>query len=1655
MSLNLQTIRTFFSQLDRHKDSVINRQDNLGENINQALGLNNDSSIQLDNINESNYEYYAELYNKIVNSAGAGDYLRTLGIDINMTKTKFTAEELKEEGFNAHYLLEFYFEKTTDSDGNETYKLKQPLTVSGKNIKSLDELRDILNLKTFDEYLESECTSESGSLWSYLNCWISSSGRLGKQGDNNDLACPTDSWASDFYKNLANELSQSNWSNWGNGGVERTMTGMPCYTVLGKSCYIKLDRQALAVALVNGGYIEGGKSHKSYTMAELDNAVMAFLNDFGTSLGKTIEELSVYDLAKYYCETQSGVKKYLENEHYKYTMNSSAAFDVYGNTGYGRNSAGGEVSSFFNQILDGRGCITNKLIDWVYALEPTGGDEAYEVKECILKAAGIDDDNMSIYQKVAKIKQLCTKAASENNTTYANLSDYQLFDYLLTNGFVSERTYTKESLVETYKFTEDEIEKYYYVDGKDEKGEYIYKMRRDKALEEMQMPYSSPSVLYRKYYDASFFPRDEYQKYCMENGLTAYDEKGYPIQDSAVEFITKTNQKDLWSLKILKNAGYNAEYGEFRDALFETILTNFDNFNVDNESGSLVLDQLDSEHCLTKTFFDEHAEELQRLSEKDQEALIEKCLKKLTQNSLNMVCGDWLISLVTAMGGQVTSLVDGSGGIFENGSTKLGHIKFVLNDKTYDLDFEPNDGVRQPVQITESVYDEYIQYLKKTGKSEIEINDIIKAGKLERTSENNTDDLYMPDFVTQSFVDFLADKYNLTEYEVSKMFSPTCQIKDNKTGKTEILQYGIDNKYKTLNSFNPVSSSINSLQDLIYYLEHRDDPTQVRNSIVYDENFAKAQKEVNNSLNNKGYLLDTDFPGLYTTKSYTKENDIKNPPSIYLWDDKSGKLINTGVSYKAFMETLKENPKEALKMFTDENIRGLVKYYLTLPPQGNPNTTEGTFVVDFIPNEVWIEETGEIVPETNSVPEEQEESVSLVRQEVQQEQWNNSWQEATEAVSDQNKEPESLPNVNISQNAEQNTETTSRKAHQQKTDEIPSAETGIQYESREKAISDMNLSVTHVSYVYQSNSNGTFYMWNDTTSQMVELKGVSDIYLYASTQIWINGEFNPNNEYYPDIKALDSGFSLTDKKGIYARPNGGLVRYDSDKQNFVEYLPEPDTYDYTKEEVYKNERTYSDGSSSKVLDHCEYSIVVDDETYESDSLEELLKEAGFKQTKGLYGDGDFWKVYNLNIFYKEYPTDDGSSTYKKYFYVEDEGENGGKIIELESLRYQNFEDGMLTSIFQLEGAIEPKLFVTLLSRAFGYTAYDNSEETGIYYKNGFQWQYNSQTHKFDKVADRNGNPIDPNIDYTAEGYVFESLEDAILKMGLTTSSLAVNFVYQEDFSWNEPGIQEKQFKQYIWNETTHQMIELKDVFVVGIDESTNEIYINQKKATGEEPFYADLCAVRAGYNLTETNGIYEKDGVRYRFNNGVFEKITQANESQAEKPEETLSNEKSEAPDNTENNETNSIKAEVNEETTENISASTDTENVSEAQIIDEKPEVTVIAKNYNAKREELAKKHGMIAIRENTGMYMQVQGGIRYNYVYNPQTEIFEFVSADFMTNKGELNNKNNPSAIRLHAILKAQQMELNFTSNYPFICEKDGAYYYYDIEKGEFIKH
>lgn len=106
-------------------------------------------------------------------------------------------------------------------------------------------------------------------------------------------------------------------------------------------------------------------------------------------------------------------------------------------------------------------------------------------------------------------------------------------------------------------------------------------------------------------------------------------------------------------------------------------------------------------------------------------------------------------------------------------------------------------------------------------------------------------------------------------------------------------------------------------------------------------------------------------------------------------------------------------------------------------------------------------------------------------------------------------------------------------------------------------------------------------------------------------------------------------------------------------------------------------------------------------------------------------------------------------------------------------------------------------------------------------------------------------------------------------------------------------------------------------------------------------------------------------------------------------------------------------------------------------------PAIIINAEEYTNKREKTANAIGLIEVPKGS-LRFKHSSNMNITYFWNPILNKFEIYE----------NNVDKKDTAFEDAIILAQLMGLNFTSDYPYICEKDGVYYHYDKNLKTFVE-
>ena len=94
------------------------------------------------------------------------------------TKMGYTKQELFEQGFISDYMLSLYF---NNNDG--MYSIKENLKIEGQDVRSIEEIKTLLQMNSFDEFIENNYSTEAGSGLTMNGCYYNNDTTLSYLAD--------------------------------------------------------------------------------------------------------------------------------------------------------------------------------------------------------------------------------------------------------------------------------------------------------------------------------------------------------------------------------------------------------------------------------------------------------------------------------------------------------------------------------------------------------------------------------------------------------------------------------------------------------------------------------------------------------------------------------------------------------------------------------------------------------------------------------------------------------------------------------------------------------------------------------------------------------------------------------------------------------------------------------------------------------------------------------------------------------------------------------------------------------------------------------------------------------------------------------------------------------------------------------------------------------------------------------------------------------------------------------------------------------------------------------------------------------------------------------------------------------------------------------
>lgn len=353
-------------------------------------------------------------------------------------KTSWTKEELFYMGFTSLT----YFEETSGADGQALYKLKGDVKVNGKEIHSIEELKEALNVYSVDEYIATQEINAQNI------------------GDGHGGYLPLTADSKAFHVTWASGLKS----------ITEVLAHMAEYYKYDDPDLMRYgfdESKAELMGLMQILKIEKGESEDS-----IRDKVNNYLQQIGMPSGESLDYDSlrasygdlfaaIYRDSEYF-KTYTDKRFAQENEQ-KTMLNGHVDFERYG-TEFSTQTSLYDIKQFYIKSSE----------------DSNYGDENYKAfLKLIEQAAGINSEDKEWYQKMPKIEALFEKIASQ--LTYANdssvIDTHAIYNYLADNGYITQRTYT-EADVNVFRTNNLNVEDYFDT-IQNEDGTISYKMKTD------------------------------------------------------------------------------------------------------------------------------------------------------------------------------------------------------------------------------------------------------------------------------------------------------------------------------------------------------------------------------------------------------------------------------------------------------------------------------------------------------------------------------------------------------------------------------------------------------------------------------------------------------------------------------------------------------------------------------------------------------------------------------------------------------------------------------------------------------------------------------------------------------------------------------------------------------------------------------------------------------------------------------------------------------------------------------------------------------------------------------------------------------------------------------------------------------------------------
>lgn len=350
----------------------------------------------------------------------------SIQVNNNGTDKAWTEQELYNMGFTSEMYLQKFFD--TNQDG--TYSLKSPCHYCEIIITSVEDLKSILNLKSFDEYIEDTYINRNATTNVDIKYLIGF--KINRE------------WNYDNLKFYINEYLD---------GSLNPISGNVYADFFGK------------LAIKNGW-----ATTKNPTNEDIESMITKCIEEIAKQNGVSPNDVKTADFIKYMYNNSEKCASYIYSQFetgnfptYNYNLthiNLDDFRNAFGNSEW-HDAAGTDMP--------------DALANFIIRLEQPEFLNTPELK-AIYAAAGITDSD-GIDAKLDKMRALITTITDKRNN--GNLQDlwYCLEEYLVVNGFIKEPCYTKDELTKM-GIGDTGFVTYFYADEAED-GSVVYKPKSE------------------------------------------------------------------------------------------------------------------------------------------------------------------------------------------------------------------------------------------------------------------------------------------------------------------------------------------------------------------------------------------------------------------------------------------------------------------------------------------------------------------------------------------------------------------------------------------------------------------------------------------------------------------------------------------------------------------------------------------------------------------------------------------------------------------------------------------------------------------------------------------------------------------------------------------------------------------------------------------------------------------------------------------------------------------------------------------------------------------------------------------------------------------------------------------------------------------------